>query len=200
MLPIGDDNSSRRTFPIITYALIAVNLLFFFFELAGGDAFIISWSFVPKRFLSNPAAEFITIFTSMFMHAGWVHILGNMLYLWIFGDNVEDRFGHFKYLLFYLACGVAAYICAVHLQHEFEHPEPGSFRCDCRSVGRLPAALSARESLHAFFQDHHPRTGLGGVGILDCLQILSGAGVAGKRRSDRRSGLYGAHRRIPRRD
>jgi membrane associated rhomboid family serine protease len=108
MIPIGDDNSSRRTFPLVTYALIALNVLFFFVELSGGDAFIEKWAFVPSRFLANPSVDFLTIFTSMFMHAGWVHLGGNMLYLWIFGDNVEDRFGHIKFSIFYLLCGVAA--------------------------------------------------------------------------------------------
>lgn len=108
MFPIGDDNSSRRTFPFVTYILIALNALFFFVELGGGDAFIMQWAFVPSRFLANPAADFLTLFTSMFMHAGWVHLGGNMLYLWIFGDNVEDRFGHVKFIIFYLLCGLGA--------------------------------------------------------------------------------------------
>ena len=108
MLPIGDDNSERRIVPLVTYALIVMNVLFFLVELGGGDAFIMQWSFVPSRFLANPVADFPTIFTSMFMHAGWLHLGGNMLYLWIFGDNVEDRFGHIKFIIFYLLCGLGA--------------------------------------------------------------------------------------------
>ncbi len=108
MLPIGDDNSARRTVPLVTYALIALNALFFFLELSGGDAFIMKWAFVPSRFLANPGGDFLTLFSSMFMHAGWLHLGGNMLYLWIFGDNVEDRFGHAKFTIFYLVCGLAA--------------------------------------------------------------------------------------------
>ncbi len=108
MLPIGDDNSTRRTVPVVTYALIALNVLFFFVELSGGDPFIMEWAFVPSRFLANPVGDFLTLFSSMFMHAGWVHLGGNMLYLWIFGDNVEDRFGHIKFTIFYLLCGLAA--------------------------------------------------------------------------------------------
>jgi membrane associated rhomboid family serine protease len=108
MLPIGDDDSARRTVPVVTYAVIALNVLFFVVELTSGDAFIQKWAFVPSRFLASPGADFLTLFTSMFMHAGWVHLGGNMLYLWIFGDNVEDRFGHIKYLVFYLLCGLAA--------------------------------------------------------------------------------------------
>ncbi|HEX7393477.1 MAG TPA: rhomboid family intramembrane serine protease [Anaerolineaceae bacterium] len=108
MLPIGDDDTSRRTVPLITYGLIALNVLFFIVELSGGDAFIEKWAFVPDRFLANPLGDFLTLFSSMFMHAGWVHLGGNMLYLWIFGDNVEDRFGHVKFTIFYLLCGLAA--------------------------------------------------------------------------------------------
>jgi membrane associated rhomboid family serine protease len=108
MLPIGDDDSARRTVPLVTYALIALNVLFFFVELTGGDTFIEKWAFVPTRFLANPLGDSLTLFTSMFMHAGWVHLGGNMLYLWIFGDNVEDRFGHIKFAVFYLICGLAA--------------------------------------------------------------------------------------------
>jgi membrane associated rhomboid family serine protease len=108
MLPIGDDDSARRTVPLVTYALIALNILFFFVELTGGDVFIEKWAFVPSRFLANPAGDFLTLFTAMFMHAGWLHLGGNMLYLWIFGDNVEDRFGHVKFIIFYLICGLAA--------------------------------------------------------------------------------------------
>ncbi|HEX9119894.1 MAG TPA: rhomboid family intramembrane serine protease [Terriglobales bacterium] len=108
MFPIGDDDSARRTVPLVTYALIALNVLFFLVELSGGDTFIGKWAFVPRRFLANPFGDFLTLFTSMFMHAGWVHLGGNMLYLWIFGDNVEDRFGHVKFTIFYLLCGLAA--------------------------------------------------------------------------------------------
>jgi len=108
MLPIGDDDSGRRIVPLVTYVLIVMNVLFFLVELSGGDAFIMKWAFVPSRFLANPVADFPTLFTSMFMHAGWVHLGGNMLYLWIFGDNVEDRFGHGKFIIFYLLCGLGA--------------------------------------------------------------------------------------------
>ena len=108
MLPIGDDNTSRRTAPLVTYALIALNVLFFLVELSGGESFIRKWAFVPSRFLADPAGDSLTLFTSIFMHAGWGHLGGNMLYLWIFGDKVEDRFGHLKFTIFYLLCGLAA--------------------------------------------------------------------------------------------
>ena len=108
MFPIGDDDSALRTVPLVTYALLALNILFFFVELNGGEAFILRWAFVPSRFMGNPITDSLTLITSMFMHAGRVHLGGNMLYLWIFGDNVEDRFGHIKFIIFYLLCGIAA--------------------------------------------------------------------------------------------
>jgi membrane associated rhomboid family serine protease len=108
MFPLGDDDSQRRTLPGVTYALIAVNVLFFLVELSAGDQFVETWAFIPARFAENPGANLATIFTAMFMHGGWFHLFGNMLFLWIFGDNVEDRFGHLKFLIFYLLVGVAA--------------------------------------------------------------------------------------------
>ena len=113
MFPIGDDDSAARSVPIVTYLLIVLNVLFFFVELSGGEPFIERWSVVPRRLMQNPGADFITVFTSMFMHGGWLHLGGNMLYLWIFGDNVEDRFGHAKFALFYLLCGIAATVAQV---------------------------------------------------------------------------------------
>lgn len=108
MIPIGDDNSERRLTPVVTWILVCINVLVFLLELISGDWFIQYWSFIPARFTGDPIGNTITIFTSMFMHAGWLHLIGNMLYLIIFGDNVEDRFGHVKFLLFYLICGVIA--------------------------------------------------------------------------------------------
>ena len=122
MLPIGDDDSSRRTFPIVTYALIALNVLMFFVELSSGDAFINRWSFVPSRFAANPGTDFLTIFSSMFMHAGWIHLGGNMLYLFIFGDNVEDRLGSGRYLLFYMLGGIAAGLTQYYLSFDSNVP------------------------------------------------------------------------------
>lgn len=102
MFPIGDDDSQRRSFPVVTYALIGLNALVFLLELGGGDQFIEKWAFIPSRFSADPFGQAATIFTAMFMHGGWLHLGGNMLYLWIFGDNVEDQFGQ------YLLAGIAA--------------------------------------------------------------------------------------------
>src|SRR4029079_4527890 len=108
VFPLGDDNSQRQNLPVVTYALIALNVLVFLVELNGGQSFIQQWAFIPRRFADNPSGQLHTVFTSMFMHGGWLHLFGNMLYLWIFGDNVEDEFGPIKFLVFYLVCGAAA--------------------------------------------------------------------------------------------
>ena len=108
MFPVGDDDTSIRTVPAVSYGLIALNILFFLGELNGGDEFIRRWAFIPSRFSEDPGGNLSTIFTAMFMHGGWMHLFGNMLYLWIFGNNVEDRFGPIKFLMFYLLAGIAA--------------------------------------------------------------------------------------------
>ena len=111
MIPLRDNLPTRRA-PVVTWFLVAVNVLAFLYErgaLAGGyRAFVSDWGFVPARFLADPIADAITIGTSMFLHGGWLHLGGNMLYLWIFGDNVEDRLGRLGYLGFYFGAGIVA--------------------------------------------------------------------------------------------
>jgi len=126
MFPIGDDNSTRRSLPYVTYALVAINVLVFLLELSNGDAFIQEWAFVPARFSADPVANIPTVFSAMFMHGGWLHLGGNMLYLWIFGDNVEDRFGHLKYLMFYLLAGIAATFAQYFVLPESNVPNVGA--------------------------------------------------------------------------
>lgn len=110
MLPLYDENP-RRTFPLFTISLIALNVTAFVMQLQvpGGMASAINqYAMVPADFLDNPISQYPTLLTSMFMHGGPAHLAGNMLYLWIFGDNIEDRLGRFGFLLFYLLCGVLA--------------------------------------------------------------------------------------------
>jgi membrane associated rhomboid family serine protease len=126
MFPIGDDNSQRRTVPVVTFILIGLNVLMFLVELSGGDQFIQHWAFIPVDFAANPAANVVTIFTAMFMHGGWLHLLGNMLFLWIFGDNVEDAFGHTKFLVFYLLAGIAATLAQFTLAPHSTVPNVGA--------------------------------------------------------------------------
>jgi membrane associated rhomboid family serine protease len=126
MFPLGDDNSQRRSAPVVTFVLIALNVLVFLVELNGGTAFVQEWAFVPRRFAADPAGQAHTIFTAMFMHGGWLHLFGNMLYLWIFGDNVEDEFGPFKFLVFYLLCGIAATLAQYYVSTRSGVPNVGA--------------------------------------------------------------------------
>jgi len=121
MLPLRDHNPRHIT-PWVTYLLLIANLAIFILELIIGEAFIVEWSFIPARFLENPIGQIPTLFTSMFMHAGWLHLLGNMLYLWIFGDNIEDRLGHVRFIIFYLICGLVA--TSSHLLFNLNSPIP----------------------------------------------------------------------------
>jgi membrane associated rhomboid family serine protease len=111
MLPLSD-HLPRRTTPVINYLLIAANIFMFVWELSLGpdiERALFAVAFIPARFWYSPdLANIFTMFVSMFLHGGWIHLGGNMLYLWIFGDNVEDRLGHGKYLFFYFICGIAA--------------------------------------------------------------------------------------------
>lgn len=134
MFPIGDDNTDRRIIPFVNYVFVALNVLVFVFlqGLGGNDAFSYAFSLVPKEITTgvdlagvqivqdalgntgkvhlypSPLPVYFNFISSMFMHGGWAHLLGNMLFLWIFGDNLEDRLGHIRYILFYIVCGIAA--------------------------------------------------------------------------------------------
>ena len=121
MLPLSDHNPSRTT-PIVNILLIGVNIFLFFWEISQGPNLqqtLFELGFIPARFWASPLhpLNIIGMFLSMFLHGGWLHLGGNMLYLWIFGDNIEDRLGHFRYLIFYLLCGIVA-----TLAHAFFNP------------------------------------------------------------------------------
>jgi len=112
MIPLRD-NIPSRTRPWVNYLLVFLNVGVFLYEIALLNAgllekFILRWGFAPSSFLGNPLAKIPTLFSAMFLHGGVTHLGGNMLYLWIFGDNVEDWYGHWRYLIFYLLCGLAA--------------------------------------------------------------------------------------------
>jgi membrane associated rhomboid family serine protease len=117
--PIRDDNPHTQT-PFVNYTMLAVCIVVFIWQFSlgeeGGQRAVLTYGFTPSNFFGqgSPLGDIpyvpatLTIFTSMFMHGGWMHLGGNMLYLWIFGDNIEASLGHFRYLIFYLLCGIAA--------------------------------------------------------------------------------------------
>ncbi len=111
LIPLGD--ASRRTLrkPVVTAVLIAVNVYVFLKELVYGDAFVAQWSAIPALITSGQ--HLITLLTSMFMHGGWMHIIGNMIFLWAFGPEIEDAMGRGRYLVFYLLGGLVAMLAQV---------------------------------------------------------------------------------------
>jgi membrane associated rhomboid family serine protease len=111
MIPLGDASRRSRRWPVITLLLIAVNVYVFTRELMYGDAFVFMWSAIPAEIMSGH--RLITLLTSMFMHAGWLHIIGNMIYFWAFGPEIEDAMGRGRFLLFYLLGGLIAMFAQV---------------------------------------------------------------------------------------
>lgn len=176
MLPIGDDNSMRRGTPVLTYVLIVINVLIFLVELSNGDAFITQWAFVPNRFLANPAADFMTLFTSMFMHGSWLHLGGNMLYLWIFGDNVEDRLGQARFLIFYLLCGLGATALQLYFSLDSNIPNLGASGAIAGVLGAY--ILMFPQSRVSVLQGQRiiPVPALMVIGFWFILQLFSGIG------------------------
>ncbi|MFT4038320.1 MAG: rhomboid family intramembrane serine protease [Thermomicrobiales bacterium] len=110
MIPIGDENAGSVLKPYVNFTLIGLCVLIFLYEMILPEgqlnALFFEWGAVPARIMNGEGL--ITIFTSMFLHGGWSHLLGNMVFLYVFGDNIEDAMGHVQYLLFYLLCGIAA--------------------------------------------------------------------------------------------
>lgn len=132
MIPISDNDSDRIRTPFVNYLLIAINIIVFvFFQSMGtNDAFLMSFATVPHEILTGedvlinglgatPGPVYITLLTSMFMHGSLAHIGGNLLYLWVFGDNLENRMGHLKYLVFYLLTGLIASLSHVYASQFF---------------------------------------------------------------------------------
>ena len=114
MFPLYDNNPTRIT-PFFTYGLIGMNILVFLHEVSLPEAqlekFFQMYAVIPQELTSDFAGEWTTLITSQFLHGGWWHLISNMVYLWVFGNNIEDRLGHFKYLIFYLSCGALAAGC-----------------------------------------------------------------------------------------
>lgn len=135
MIPIRDTNPSR-SFPIMTISLIIINVIIFLFEVSAGrnlEVLFSQFALIPDKYFSftarsgfNYIERFYPFITSQFLHGGWLHVIGNMWFLWIFGDNIEDRLGPFKYILFYLLCGVAAGLTHVYTNPSSAVPTVGA--------------------------------------------------------------------------
>ena len=211
-IPIGDDNSDRRTTPVVNYILIALNIFVFtYWQQFGFDLhFTYAYVTVPREILTGtdivtpaqqvtdpstgqlfelpglqatPIPVFFTLITSMFLHGGIAHIAGNMLYLWIFGDNVEDALGHFRYLVFYLLCGLLAGLSQVFATYIFGQnlliPSLGASGAISGVLGAYILLFPRKGVRIWFFLFSITVPALVVVGLWFIFQILDGLGALG---------------------
>ena len=224
MFPIGDDNSDRTITPYVNYLIIALNVIVFIFlqGLSGDSAFTYSYSTVPGEILTghdivtDPAVftdpnsgqrfsvpglgptnipVYLTLISSMFMHGGIAHIAGNMLYLWIFGDNIENALGHKRYLLFYLLCGIIASLSHVFatklLGQNLLTPSLGASGAISGVLGAYILLFPRRRVTMFFIRLITHVSAFWAIGIWIVFQIVSGLGMLGG--SDTGGVAYAAH-------
>ena len=213
VLLLWDDNTDRTTTPLINYAIIALNIFVFVFlqGLGSNNGFTYSFSTVPAEILQGrdiitssreiiyagqrieipglgptPGSVYFTLFTSMFMHGGFMHLAGNMLFLWIFGDNIEDRLGHAKYLVFYLLCGLIASLAHVFTTGVFATSESALLVPSLGASGAISGVLGAYILLHPkrrvtviLFRFLTDVPAYVAIGIWFAFQLISGLGMFG---------------------
>jgi rhomboid family protein len=212
VLPLYDDNTDRQTTPFVNYAIIALNIFVFVVlqGLGSNDQFTYSFSTVPAEILQGrdivtpaqtveyagqlmripglgptPGSVYLTLFTSMFMHGSIMHIAGNMLFLWIFGDNIEDRLGHVRYLIFYLLCGVIASLAHVFTTRAFASSE-ALLVPSLGASGAISGVLGGYLLLHPrrrvtviLFRFLTDVPAYVAIGIWFAFQLISGLGILG---------------------
>jgi len=224
LMPIGDDNSDRRLKPLVNYLLIAANIfVFIFFQGLGSDQkFTYSFSTVPEEIVTGkdvitddqlyedtvtgerftvpgleptPISVYITLITSMFMHGGFAHIFGNMLFLMIFGDNIENRLGHFRYLIFYLLDGILASLAhvfvSVSLGSSTLIPSLGASGAISGVLGGYLLLFPKRRVRVIMFYQMMEVPAIVAIGIWFAFQLISGIGLLGG--SEGGGVAYGAH-------
>jgi membrane associated rhomboid family serine protease len=226
VFPIGDDNSDRTTQPVVNYVLIALNVLVFLFlqgGLGGNDEFTYKFSTVPAEIASGqdivtrdrvvqdplsgesfrapglkptPFSVYLTLLVSMFMHGGFAHLFGNMLYLWIFGDNLEHRLGHLRYLIFYLLCGVIASLAHVVSTYIFDGnpliPSLGASGAISGVLGGYILIYPHRRVRAIVLRFITEIPAWAAIGLWFLFQLISGLGMLGS--GSQEGGVaYGAH-------
>ena len=213
VFPLYDDNSDRQTTPVVNYAIIALNIFVFVVlqRLGSNDQFTYSFSTVPAEILHGhdiitpaqtieyagqavripglgptPGSVYFTLFTSMFMHGGIAHIAGNMLFLWIFGDQIEDRLGHVKYLIFYLLCGVIASLAHVFATGAFATDQSSLLVPSLGASGAISGVLGGyillnpkRRVTVILFRFLTDVPAYVAIGIWFAFQLISGLGMLG---------------------
>ncbi len=214
LFPIADENTGRTTTPVVNYALILINVLVFVFlqGLGSNDKFTYAFSTVPAEIITGhdivtrpvvvenftgqrmempglqptPIPVYLTLITSMFMHGGLAHIFGNMLFLWIFGDNIEDRLGHIRYLIFYLVCGIIAGLSQVFATAAFASNEASLLVPSLGASGAISGVLGGYILLYptnrvvvllGWFA--MPLPAFVAIGLWFVFQLISGLGMLG---------------------
>src|SRR5215470_12921188 len=224
MFPIGDDNSDRTITPYVNYLIIALNVIVFVFlqGMSGDNVFTYSYATVPGEILSGhdivtgakvltdpttgehvtmpglgptPSPVYLTLITSMFMHGGIAHIAGNMLYLWIFGDNIENAIGHKRYFIFYLLCGIIASLSHVFatklLGQNLLIPSLGASGAISGVLGAYILLFPRRRVTVLIIRFIVPVSAFWAIGIWILFQIINGLGMLG---GSNASGVaYAAH-------
>jgi len=224
LMPIGDDNSDRRLKPLVNYLLIAVNIfVFIFFQgLGANEKFMYAFSTVPAEIVSGkdivtedqlyedpstgqrfsvsglqqtPISVYITLITSMFMHGGIAHIFGNMLFLMIFGDNIENRIGHLRYLIFYLVCGIIASLSHVFISVSVGSgtliPSLGASGAISGVLGGYLLLFPKRRVRVIMFYQMMEVPAIVAIGIWFAFQLINGIGILGGQEGG--GVAYGAH-------
>jgi membrane associated rhomboid family serine protease len=202
-IPIGDDNSRRTMTPYMVYAVFAANALVWLLQLKRGDAFTNGYSAVPFEITHNvdlqgvipiehhgqrallelypgPLPIQLTLITSMFMHGSWMHIIGNMLYLLIFADQIEDLLGHMRFVLFYVLCGLAAGIAQVAFNPESNIPCLGASGAIAGALGAYLVKFPTNGVRVLFFRSMLILPAYVVLGVWILLQFISQISVAGQ--------------------
>jgi membrane associated rhomboid family serine protease len=213
VFPLYDDNTDRNITPFVNYALIAANIFVFVVlqQLGSNDQFTYSFSTVPAEIISGrdivtqsrvvdyagqrllvpglgetPLSVYLTLFTSMFMHGGLAHIAGNMLFLWIFGDNIEDRLGHVRYIFFYLVCGLIASLAHVFTTFGFASQSSSMLVPSLGASGAISGVLGGYILLHPsrrvtviLFRFLTQVPAYVAIGLWFLFQLVSGLGMLG---------------------
>jgi membrane associated rhomboid family serine protease len=226
VFPLFDDNTDRTRFPFVNYVIIALNILVFVvFQRLGSDTgFTYAFSTVPQEIMTGtdlvtqprvveyagqrvlvpglgetPLSVYLTLFTSMFMHGGIAHIFGNMLFLWIFGDNIEDRLGHVRYVIFYLLCGLIASLAHVFTTAAFAGEQADMLVPSLGASGAISGVLGGYILLHPsrrvtviLFRFLTDVPAWVAIGIWFAFQLISGLGMLGQ--GSQQGGVaYAAH-------
>ena len=208
VFPLYDDNTDRQSTPWVNYVLIAINILVFVFlqQLGTNERFTYALSTVPFEIVTGrdvlvptPVPLYFTLITSMFMHGGIAHIAGNMLFLWIFGDQIEDRLGHIKYAIFYLVCGVLASLAHVFTTAALAGSEQSMMIPSLGASGAISGVLGGYILLHPsrrvtviLFRFLTQVPAYVAIGIWFVFQLISGLGMLGE--GSQQGGVaYAAH-------